>query len=160
MTLCMAAVCKEKGDKSVIVVTADRRAEKSWAGGNVAVKLGWATANWHALFAGDISKAEDFLATCCDTLDSSEFTFTNIFDKLNEVSSAHKKKLIERLVKKRLGISFERFLTDGAQELTPEVRNQLMYQIERLDFECSLIVTGYIGEKPFIFSIDEDGEVV
>lgn len=159
MTLCMAARCVD-GNRRLIVTTADQRAEKDWAGGEVGWKFGWAARpGWGALLAGEIGKAEDFLATSRELLNPEEFTSRNIFDKLNEVSCAHKKKLIERHVQMRLGISFERFLTEGEHELTSQVRNQMMYEIERLDFGCSLILFGYIQHEPFMFSIDSEGEV-
>lgn len=69
MTLCMAAICyNHDKDRPQIVFGMDQRAEVSWAGGNVAFKFAWATKNWAALAAGELSKAQDFLATCHSVL--------------------------------------------------------------------------------------------
>src|SRR5437762_13603915 len=85
MTLCLAAACYE-GDEPRLVLGADKRAEVSWAGGNVAFKFRWAGINWPALIAGDVSSADDFLATCRSTFDVKQLTTKTIFDALNEVS--------------------------------------------------------------------------
>lgn len=158
MTLCIAAICKEGMDDR-LVICADSRAEVPWAGGNVAFKLRWAAPAWPALIAGETSKADDFLTTCWEVLKNTKNDPRSVFDKLNEASCAHKQKLCERLLRKRLGIPFERFLKQGEKELTPEVRTRVLYEIEELDFGCEVLVIGFDGTQPFIYSIDADGEV-
>lgn len=159
MTLCMAAACQEKGELR-IVSWADTRGETGWAGADTAYKYDYAVRpNWPVLMAGELSKAKEFAATCRSVLRAKDFTADNIYDKLNEAATVHKEKLTERLVRKRLGIPFNRFLTKGEKELTSEVRNRTWYAIEELDFGAGLIVFGFIQGVPHIFSIDGEGEV-
>jgi hypothetical protein len=132
MTLCMAAICYDtETNAHRIVVGADRRAEVDWAGGNVALKYGTARKGWSALIAGDMSKAEEFLATCRTVFskDDEPFTRDNIFDKFNEASCAHKEKLCRRYVRQQLGIDFDRFLDKGESELLPEVRGRIFHEM-------------------------------
>lgn len=160
MTLCMAAICDE-GVTPRIVIGADARVEVGWAGANVGFKLNWAgQPGWPAMLAGEVSKAEDLLATYRSVLKPKDFNRNNIFDKMNEASCAHKEKLCERHVRARLGISFDRFLTKGEHELSPETRRQVLYELQELNFGCELIILGYIDSKhPYIFTVDGSGEV-
>lgn len=132
MTLCMAAVCWD-ADKSRhrIVFGMDKHAEVDWAGGNVAFKFGWAKRDWPALIAGEISKAQEFLATCRATLagEDEPITVNNIFDKFNEVSCVHKEKLCQRYVRQKYGITFDRFLAQGESEFTADVRARLFHEL-------------------------------
>ena len=162
MTLCMAAIAKDTNDhKDKLLLAFDKRAETFWAGGDVIFKLGLAGYNWPALVAGDVSRAEDFLATCRATLlsDPETLTMENVFDKFNRVSSTHKEKLCKRFVEQQLGISFERFLAEGEHELTPEVRSRVFQGLQQIEFDCEVIVCGYIGKYPQLFEIDKFGDV-
>src|SRR5438309_827952 len=124
MTLCIAAVCREEiGRAPRIVISADKRSEVAWAGGNVAFKFSWGSVELAALIAGDESKARDLLITCCEILGAESLTMFNIEQKINQAAAAHKAKLVDRHVRSRAAISFERFLTNGQSELTAEVRN-------------------------------------
>ena len=160
MTLFIAATCR-KSPGHRIVMCADKRSEVDWAGGNVGWKIGFASDNWPVLLAGDESKAVDLINTCREMFkDESVITYDNVFDKLNEASSAHKQKLCDRYVRQGWGISFERFLTKGEVELTPEVRSRILHDISELKFDCDIIVLGFTQKIPCIFTIDSDGEVV
>jgi hypothetical protein len=159
MTLCIAAACETEQKERGIIVCTDSREETNSAGGDIAFKHDDVAIGWHCLLADDISKAKDFAATCRSVLDSSKFTAQNIFDKINEASSKHKEKLCARMVEMRLGISFKRFLENGGQELTAEVRNRVLYELEGLNFGCDLILFGFIQDFPYILSTDHEGEV-
>lgn len=161
MTLCIAAVCCEDESRNPrLVFCADKRAEVGWAGGEVGWKIKIGGINLFALVAGEISKAEDLLATSRDlTLGFRPSVTDNLFDKFNQISSAHKKKLCERYVEQRLGMDFERFLTKGAKELTSEIRNQVLHRLSELEFGCELLLLGFSDNDPFIFEINQDGEV-
>lgn len=161
MTLCIAAKCATKNNEPRFVLCADKRVEVGWAGADVAFKLAWAAVNWPALVAGDIAKAHDLLATFRGELRSAHEAHKNtVFDKLNAAVSLHKKKLCERFVSQKLGISLERFLTKGEHELTPEIRNRTLLQLEELNFDCEVMLAAFLGNgQPFLFSIAEDGEV-
>lgn len=161
MTLCIAAACRDEQGESRIVVCNDTWEQTDSAGGHIADKQDYIGPGWRCLLAGEISKAEDFAATCRSVLKPREFTYDNIFDKLNEASAKHKEKLAKRFIELRLGISFDRFLKRGEHELTLEARNRALYGLETIDFGCELIVFGFIVDWPVpqIFSIDADGKV-
>jgi hypothetical protein len=80
--------------------------------------------------------------------------------KLNEASSAHKRKLCERYVEQRWGITFERFLTRSKSELTAEVRNRIWHDLGELEFDCDLIVVGFTSGIACLLGIQSDGEVI
>jgi hypothetical protein len=167
----MAAICYDHDTKqSRIAFGFDSHAEVAWAGGNVAFKFAWATKKWPALIAGDTSKAEDLLSTCREVFeeDDEELNRNNIFDKFNNVSCVYKEKLCRRYVRQQLGIDYERFLTQGEDELPPELRGRIFHELARLDYECELLIFGFTrrvnaaGEDisiPHIVEIDRYGEV-
>src|ERR1700687_2186219 len=96
MTLCIAAACWEAEEEPRIIICSETRVESGWAGAKIAHKHAWITPHWQALMAGELSKAEDFAATCTETLKAGVFSSENIFDRLNEASAKHKAKLCER----------------------------------------------------------------
>jgi hypothetical protein len=107
--------------------------------------------------AGEMSTAEDLLATYRTVLDGIDLEQDKIIDKFNEASSAHKEKLCERFLRMQLGISYERFLSKGAVELSPDVFRQMLFEIRQISFKCELLIVGFIGSKPYIFCVDESG---
>ncbi|MEK6288903.1 MAG: hypothetical protein AABO57_24560 [Acidobacteriota bacterium] len=111
--------------------------------------------------SGQLSKAEEMVATFRTLLRSSDLNVDSIFDKLNEASNAHKTLLCDQTVNRRLGISFKRFLENGEHELTLEVRNRMLYELEEIDFGCTILTYGFLKEMhfPYIFTIDGSGEV-
>jgi len=163
MTLCIAAACREEDSKEPrIVACTDARAETGFAGGDVAFKYEWlARPSWQALMSGEVSKAEQMAATFRTLLRPSDLDMDSIFDKLNEASNAHKMLLCDQTVRRRLGISFKRFLEKGEHELTVEVRNRMLYELEEIDFGCTLLTYGFVKgiDFPYIFTIDGSGEV-
>lgn len=161
MTLCIAAGCMDSPLEPRIVACTDSRVETDSAGAHIALKHDYISDRWQCLLAGDISKAEDLITTLRAVLDPVELTAENVFDKINEASAKHKEKMCKRMIEKRLGISFQRFLVKGEHELTTEARNRTLYELEGLTFGCELILFGFIQDQPFpyIFLIEEDGEV-
>jgi hypothetical protein len=170
MTLCMVAACYVLETETYrIVFGADSRAETAWAGGNVAFKFTYLTDDWAALLAGEFSKAQDFLATCREVMEDYEpLTRDNIIDTFNNVSCAHKEKLCRRYVRQQLGIDFDRFLTQGEDELPADVRARVFHQLGELEFGCEVLIFGFTrrtgsdGElrtDPQIIEIDRYGEV-
>jgi len=111
------------------------------------------------LVAGDVSKAHDLLSTFRLELPKDPDA-DEVFDMLNAASNSYKKKLCERFVSQKLGMTLERFLAKGEKELTPEVRNRTLLQLEELTFECELIVAKFIDNEVYLFSIEGDGGVV
>jgi hypothetical protein len=166
MTLCIAAISigsrTPPRDLSFALVTAtDERLQTYEAGGNFGEKRKSITndQHWHALFTGRIASADDFTRTLKALLRPNEFTSDNLLSKLSEGSSAYKEKLIDRLVRRRLGISFEHFRTHGEAEVPSEHRTRVWDEINRLDYECELIVFGFLNGMPLMFDIDSYGDV-
>jgi len=163
MTLCIAAGCVRKSGPC-IVASADLRVETDFAGSDTAFKYEDLSPGWIGLMAGDdLSNALELAATFRSTIDPFDLDRDNIFDKLNEVSCAHHKKLVSRLIQMKLGVSLERFYAQGDDGivLTPEDRSRLQYQIEQVNFGCSMISCGFLPAKPlpYIFSFDIEGNV-
>jgi hypothetical protein len=170
MTLCIAAVSVGSRvpvrDLSFALVSAtDSRIETDTAGGNFGCKKKDITegadvdCDWQALFADKESAADDFTNTLKTLLNPEEFTPLNVADKLTAGACAFKEKLVNRLVRLRLGISFEDFRARGEHEVAPDVRARIWYEIERLDFECELIVFGFLNGMPRMYEIDRYGSV-
>lgn len=161
MTLGIAAGCWNNPEEPRIIACTDSRVQTDSAGADIAQKHDFISDKWQCLLAGDISKAEDLIATYRSVLESIELTADNVFDKINEASARYKEKLCNRMIEMRLGIPYQRFLENGERELTPEVRNRTLYELESLNFGCELLLFGFIANQPFpyIFSIDDTGDV-
>ena len=152
MTLCIAAISVgtrfPPRDLSFAIVTiTDQRIQTDTAGGNFGSKQMPIAQDgqWHVLYSDIVSAAHDFSSTLRTVLQPHEFTRDNLLDRLNQASSVHKQKLIERLVQSRVGMSFEHFRLHGEQEMPADVRNRVWYDIERLDYGCELILCGFLG---------------
>jgi len=166
MTLCLAAISAgsrhppRKLQFSLVSCT-DERIETDIAGGNFGCKKKAVTHDdgWQALWADGEADADDFANTLKDVLQPETFTPTNIVSKLSEAAAIHIKKLTERHVSVKLGISFERFLTHGEHEVLADIRNQLWYEIKHLNLECEMIVSGFWNGMPLLFKIDREGTV-
>jgi hypothetical protein len=176
MTLCLAAICiapkkKKSFNDYRIVFGADRRAEASWVGGDVAFKFEWISKSWAALIAGETSKSLDFLSTARAAFDTdpTPISRNNVFDRFNEISCAHKEKLCQRFIRQQLGISFEQFMNQGEDNLPPDLRGRLFHDMGQLEYGCELLFFGFTkrvlhssGEvvfEPKIVEIDRYGEV-
>ena len=172
MTLCLAAICIEPGDSNDyrIVFGADRRAEASWVGGDVAFKFYWITKGWAALIAGDTSKSLDFLSTARAAFESdpTPVSRNNVFDRFNDISCTHKEKLCQRFIRQQLGISFDQFMNQSEDELPPDLRGRLFHEMGQLEYGCELLVLGFnkhtlhsgdVTFEPNIIEIDRYGEV-
>src|SRR6185503_4661400 len=166
MTLCIAAISVgtrfPPRDLSFAIVTiTDQRIETDTAGGNFGGKQMPIAQDgqWHVLYSDIVSAAHDFSSTLRTVLEPHQFTRDNLLDRLNQASSVHKQKLIERLVQSRVGMSFEYFRLHGEQEMPADVRSRLWYDIERLDYECELILCGFLGNMPNLFQIKRYGDV-
>ena len=166
MTLCIAAISVgtryPSRDLSFAIVTVtDQRVETNITGGNFGGKQMPIAQDgqWHCLYSDIVSAAHHFTNTLRTELHPQEFTSDNLLDNLSEASSVHQQKLIERFVQMRLGMSFEHFRTHGEAEVPADIRQRTWHEIQRLDYECELIVCGFLGMGPHLFMIDSDGDV-
>jgi hypothetical protein len=159
MTLCMAAVCREKGEAR-IVLCSDNRIETDYAGGNIGFKVSVAGPQLPAMYAGVPTEAEDLLATSREIFDRKPYTRNTVYDILNDVVAAHYEKLHDRYIHRRLGVSHERFLSQGANEVDDQTRSKVFTELSEIDLGCELIVNGFIaGRSEFVFHISKDGSV-
>jgi|SRR5215212_4969057 len=172
MTLCLAAICVARipSNDYRIVFGADRRAEASWVGGDVAFKFDWIAKGWAALIAGDTSKSLDFLSTtrAAFEADPTPVSRNNVFDRFNDISCAHKEKLCHRFIRQQLGISFDQFMNQSEDDLPSDLRGRLFHEMGQLEYGCELLVFGFTKRElhsgdtifePKIVEIDRYGEV-
>ena len=166
MTLCIAVKCsdwdkKPTGISDRLVCCADDRTEAGFAGGDIAFKYeeiydGGRLFGMYS--ARNISKAREFCATCRTTVQAYS-SADDLFVQLNNASAAHKQKLCEQLAQLRFGMSYQRVCERGAGELPESNRSRFFHDLEELDFECELIIFGFINGEAEIFYIDSKGEV-
>lgn len=165
MTLCIAAACIEgddpySDDKQRIVVCADPRIQTDVASGDVGTKHTSISNNLWAMYSGDTSQAQKLAGTCREVLGGLTVDYTDVlFEKLNEASATHKRRLCDEMAQLKFGISYERLLTNGREELPEDSRLRFFHRLEDLDYQCDLLIAGFVGNSAVIYYIDDRGEV-
>jgi hypothetical protein len=156
VTLCIAAVCKNVGDEvPQFVFCADHKVGTFAAQAEIGFKFKWATKNWPALVAGDLSRAEELISTFAQHLSSVELTPTNVFDEMKSAGDVFREKLADELVRKKLSVSYE-YLRLNRGKFPPAMVYEVYSQIAQLDSEAEMITAGFLGGNVFIFVVNRD----
>ena len=162
MTLCIAAACIEDADieKQRIIISADTRLESKIASADISSKYLPVSKSLWALYCGDPAEAEKFVGTCRETIASATLDSVDaLYRTLMAASAAYKERLCENYARLKFGISYERVLTKGRRELPENNRSRFFHDLWELDYECELLLVGFVGLTAVMFHIDDRGEV-
>jgi ATP-dependent protease HslVU (ClpYQ) peptidase subunit len=159
MTLCIAAPCYGRHWPR-IVVSSDWKAEVGdFAAAEVQNKLFWMfKGEWCVLIAGTASAAHSLVTTLRQSIDPKKITKGNIEDELSKAVEQHKRKLTDRYVMNRYSVSFEHFRKHKG-EFDKGQWSETWANIGKISLDCQLIVCTFIKKSPFIFQVEEDGQV-
>ena len=159
LTLCIAATCFDKRKPS-IVVSSDWKAEVGdFAAAEIQNKLYWLfKGQWCVLIAGTASAAHSLVTTIRQTIDPKTITKRNIEDEIVKAVQQQKNKLTDRYVHDRHNVSFEHFRTHK-NEFDKEQWSETWANIRKVNLDCQLIICTFIKKEPFMFQVEEDGQV-
>lgn len=163
MTVCIAATCKE-GKEPRIVVCADKKIGTWLAGAEVGFKFSWATHNWPVLFAGELRRAQELIATCDSYLTAVNLNRNNVFDEIKKPVLMQKEKLADEYVRGKFGFSYEHLRTHGKKELPASLLYETFSAVKELELSCELLIVGCLDHgavrnEPLIFVVGRDFSV-
>jgi hypothetical protein len=170
MTLCIAAFAingwkmkgpeKMEGPKINVCVVFDKRIETSTSGAEIAFKFKKVSANWAALIAGNVSRAEELLSLYTSNLPSEPIPDTELLDELRKPPQTFKRRLAEEYVQNMIGISYGEFLSTGRASLPASLFENIAYDVAKLDIACQLILIPVAPQSQnHLFIVDSDGSV-
>lgn len=160
MTVCIAGICMDKG-RPRFVLCSDQRIETEQSGGDVCLKMDHAGDGWAALIAGSPARARDLVAVCRNALGSRTHLMgsAEYVSEISACASKQKRTLVEAYVQSQLGVSYEYFLEYGQVRLPERHFDEIMTGVRSIDLGCDVILAGFIGDDPFLLSIDRYGMV-
>jgi hypothetical protein len=156
-TVCIAGICFDKGSPR-FVLCSDQRIETDQAGGEVCLKLDHAGDGFLAMIAGNTARARDLAAVChkalmdrTHTMDSADFVA-----EISKCANAQKRVLADNYVHSQLGVSYDYLLEYGRSRFPQHHFDEIISGVRLIDLACQLILAGFIGGNPFLFTIDRD----
>jgi 20S proteasome alpha/beta subunit len=158
MTLCVAAACLDEKENR-IVLCSDWKQETYSAGAEIANKLRWIKNGWPTLIAGDISRADELVLLYREYLKENELKETNLFSILKEPAQKFKNLLADEFIQRKFGLSYDRFLAHAKDQLPAEIVSQTLYEVGDLQFPAQLLIAGFLGDRPVICVIGEEGSL-
>jgi len=145
MTLCIAAACQEFF-KDRIVIGFDRKISSDiWSSETEFKMEELIPRQLLALFAGTVSEARELLLIYRHEV-SSLPARAEMLEKLREPLRIHKRRKVESLVARRLGLTYDQFLDRGDQ-IEETMRSQIFTAIDGLSIDVDLLIAGFYIDK-------------
>lgn len=157
VTIGIGAICRYEG-KPRIVLCSDMRVEDEYIGSDTCVKFESAGGHWVCLMAGVFSGAKRLTGYYREVLNDPALSLTqyNLFDIVAEAPKRMLLKMTEELIYKRLRMERSEFY---AALPTHERFLAVQDEISALKLDCSLLLAGFVQDEPYLFLIDEDGQI-
>ena len=166
MTLCIAAICQDRG-KPRIVIGTDWKASTVEATAENQDKLRWVTDNMPMLLAGTVSRAIELQSVYRQFFDNLSKRKPevvpdekNIGDLVRKPVALFKSKLSDEYVSLKFGLSYKDFREAvGKSQVPPSVATDTYTDIKNIDLGCSVILPFFLGKDAYIFRVGSDGGV-
>ncbi|MGA9566616.1 MAG: hypothetical protein WBS19_13905, partial [Candidatus Korobacteraceae bacterium] len=166
MTLCVAAICQDRGNPRIVIAT-DWKASNVIAGAENQDKLRWIDDNTPAMLAGTITRAFELISTYRQYLDTlskrnppETITRLNRTDVIRRPAALQKNKIVDEYTGMKFGLSYKEFrIAVSRKEIPKAIAAEVYADIQRLDLDCCLIIPTFIEKTPFIFKIDDGGSI-
>jgi hypothetical protein len=148
MSLCIAAIAKEK-DADRVVICTDKQVSTSHEKAETETKGRIIAHDLMVLYAGIISNAHELVGIYIKHLNRHPLNLKNDdpFEPLRTPPQVYRQRQINELVQARLGISYDRFLKNGKKELDPEIFRETLFDISRIEVGVHLVICGFVGGK-------------
>ena len=150
MTLCIAAACLE-GDEPRIVLCSDEMVSTGVASSQTESKRE-ELPSFVAMFAGTIPEARELLSAyrnhLAENVSGGALSVQEWLERLREPLRLHKRRQIDHLVRRRLGLTYAEFLERGDQ-IDSGLRSGIFGHIDSLTIEVDLLFAGFASGGKF-----------
>ncbi|MGA7239823.1 MAG: hypothetical protein WBY44_29355 [Bryobacteraceae bacterium] len=116
---------------------------------------------WLALLSGVTSKARAFVAVCRKSLmeRTGPMDSADVAASIEECAKHQKRRLVDQFVQSQLAVNYEYLLKNGKAELPERHFDEVMTQVRSIDLGCDVILAGFVGHMPVLFTVWRDGSV-
>ena len=144
MTVAIAASCTIDNEPAVVLCFDRKVSTEKWSS-ETEFKIEGLAGGFVAIFAGNISQARELIATYRDHFRSNLIDMMHkegIQDDLRAPLGKRKRMMVEALVQRRLGLTYEEFL-DRGEQIDASLRASIFNAIDELSIEVELIIVGF-----------------
>ncbi len=154
MTLCIAALCQEGGDKYAAICF-DQRVQTHIASAETEFKYVHLGPNWAALIAGQIPLARE-LTTAYKTMlrnPRPALNESNVLNYLYKPINSLRRSMASRYSQDRLAMDYDTLLRDGQKQLPEDLFRQVMYDVAAQEMKVELILIGWMNRRFNLFKL-------
>jgi 20S proteasome alpha/beta subunit len=165
VTLCIAAACRD-GKKERIVIGTDWRIESEIAAGaDIQDKVYWVNDDMPMLVSGNVTRSVELRDSYKVLLDSwgkesppKRVTRANIRSFIKAGARLFKRELANEVATFASGLSYEEMRAAvSRKEIPTSVSVPIYRRIEKVDFECDVVVVAFTDDNQYMFQIDRNG---
>ena len=163
MTLCIAASAGadriDLFSDNRIVLAFDRKIGSEYASAEIGHKMEWLNHGWAALYAGDVSIAQELIGIYTEHLahvPTHGLSEDAALESLRQPPLALKRRRGENYVQSSFGITYADLLEPGRVQVPDDQRQQILNDISTTyqRVNCQLIIAGFINDRPKLFVFD------
>jgi len=158
MTVCIAAQCLYKGSPCFVLCT-DARLEDDYSGGDVALKMEASSGNWMHLIAGNVARAQEFMAIMRAHTDTHTEEEAEVIQAFRVAPRLMKQRLVAEYLDTRWGIGLDNFRENGAKHFPVDTYARIHAEIEQIEIGCEVVIAGYAGNVPVLCLVNRSGSV-
>lgn len=162
MTLCIAAVCQDRGRDRIVIAT-DWKAGNDMAAAENEDKLYWITDNMPVMIAGTVTRAVDLKNTYAqwfmEHAEPATIRVEKISDNLREPLAEFRRKLADEHLTCKFQLSHQGFLEAvGKRQIPESIASEAFSDLGKLDIESELIMCFFSNEgTAFVYKVDDHG---
>ena len=165
MTLCIAAACMDENKERIIIGTDWRVEGEISAGADIQDKLYWVNDDIPILISGNVTRSIELRDSYRTILESwkaenppKKITYRNIRGFIKAGARLFKRELANEVATFASGLSYKEMREAVAKKEIPATVSVSIYRkIERVDFECDVIVIAFVDGNQYIFQIERSG---
>lgn len=162
MTVCIAAICDDKGDEAIIHAS-DRMISMGGilSGDDIARKIDPINYGWDCMIAGnDISPVTPILQRIHEVnRDIRPLTLKSVSDAVKNAYRDQRLEQIEDEILSTMGMSWQSFRASARDELSPQAFERLTDRIRSYELQVELLVSGFDHDGGrHIFTVQNPGK--
>ena len=157
MTLCIGALSDVTGASPSIVLCFDTKVANEAFGSESEYKFYPLSKQFVALVAGRPGRSKELATIYQERLLTADLSHATYLDALREPLQIIKKRHAAAYIGRCLGFPYDDFLNNGDKWLGKERMDKYLADIEENAIGVSMILAGFIGNKPILCELRDDG---